>query len=376
MSIEVKTRPLWPAALMLAILILLAICIRATQGEPDDTVCVDLSDECDEEARAGGMTFMRAAAPELRASQLFVPSNGEEKITEPVCAGTPDSTLMISVYDHRSGNVISMDFEEYVYRVTASEMPAGRDVEALKAQAVAARTYAVRRMQCGGCGRGGADICTDSGHCQAYHDADALRAGWGAKADEKEARVRSAVEKTRGLIIEYDGQPINALFHASSGGHTEDVENVYSEKLPYLRGVLSPGEERYSGYQSERIFTQTEFRKIAGDLGLELSGRDLDSQVRIEALTDAGQVSILRIGEGALTGRQARKAFGLRSQCFTVEFDEENIIFRVRGFGHGVGMSQNGADAMARAGYNFREIIEHYYTGVDIVSMSREWVKT
>lgn len=375
MSIEVKTRPLWPAALILAILLLLAIWIRASQGEPDDAVCVDLSDECDEEAGAGGMTMMRAAAFVPGGGGLFVPesSPAPTDVANPVSDGTPDNRLTIIVYDHRADKVIQMDFEEYVYRVTASEMPAGREVEALKAQAVAARTYAVRRMQGGGCGRGGADVCTDSGHCQAYHDAETLRANWGDKADEKEARVRGAVEATRGLIIEYHGQPINALFHASSGGHTEDVENVYSEALPYLRGVESPGEDDYAGYRSERGFTDGEFRAIADRLNLKLSDKPLSEQVRVETLTDAGQVAVLRVGEGALTGRQVRKAFGLRSQCFDVSFEDGKVVFSVRGFGHGVGMSQNGADAMARAGSDFCAIIAHYYTGVEIVGMARVW---
>ena len=375
MSIEVKTRPLWPAALILAILLLLAIWIRATQGEPDNAVCVDLSDDCDEEASAGSMAIMRAAAFVPGDGGLFVPESSHEPndVANPTSDGTPDDGLTISVYDHRTCRVVQMDFEEYIYRVTASEMPAGREVEALKAQAVAARTYAVRRIREGGCGRSGADICTDSGHCQAYHDADTLRANWGGKADEKEARVRSAVEATRGLIIEYQGQPINALFHASSGGHTENVENVYSEALPYLRGVASPGEDAYSGYQSENSFTDSEFRALADGLNLKLSDKPLNEQVSVETLTDAGQVAVLRVGEGALTGRQARKAFGLRSQCFDVAFEEKSVVFRVRGFGHGVGMSQNGADAMAHAGSDFRAIIAHYYTDVEIVGMARMW---
>ena len=185
--------------------------------------------------------------------------------------------------------------------------------------------------------------------------------------------MRGAVEATRGLIIEYQGQPINALFHASSGGHTEDVENVYSEALPYLRGVDSPGEDDYAGYRSERGFTDGEFRTIADRLNLKLSDKPLSEQVRVETLTDAGQVAVLRVGEGALTGRQVRKAFGLRSQCFDVSFEDGKVVFSVRGFGHGVGMSQNGADAMARAGSDFCAIIAHYYTGVEIVGMARVW---
>ena len=230
-----------------------------------------------------------------------------------------------------------------------AKCPPGARVEALKAQAVAARTYAVRRMQGGGCGRGGAGcgapilvIVRHITRCKLCAQTGAIK--------PMRRELRAAVEATRGLIIEYQGQPINALFHASSGGHTEDVENVYSEALPYLRGVDSPGEDDYAGYRSERGFTDSEFRTIADRLNLKLSDKPLSEQVRVETLTDAGQVAVLRVGEGALTGRQVRKAFGLRSQCFDVSFEDGKVVFSVRGFGHGVGMSQNGADAMARAG--------------------------
>ena len=140
-----------------------------------------------------------------------------------------------------------------------------------------------------------------------------------------------------------------------------------------LRGVDSPGEDDYAGYRSERGFTDSEFRAIADRLNLKLSDKPLPEQVRVETLTDAGQVAVLRVGEGALTGRQVRKAFGLRSQCFDVSFEDGKVVFSVRGFGHGVGMSQNGADAMARAGSDFCAIIAHYYTGVEIVGMARVW---
>ena len=330
--------------------------VTAGDGAPapsDNTFTACASAHASAPSLADGM-------PAPRAAERYAPNTDGR-------AGAGD--ISISVYDHRRDCVLNMRLEEYIYRVTASEMPARCEPEALKAQAVAARTYACLKLCGGGCGRGGADICTDSGHCQAYRDAAALRAGWGDAADANERKVRAAVEATQGLILTYEGRPINALFHASSGGHTEDVENVYSEALPYLRGVDSPGEEQYAGYRSQRRFTAEEFCRIAAGLGCGLTEAPLDEQVEVAARTQAGQVAVLRVGEGALTGRQARKAFGLRSQCFEVTVAGGEVTFDVRGFGHGVGMSQNGADAMARAGAGFEEILTHYYTGVEIAPM-------
>lgn len=277
----------------------------------------------------------------------------------------------IRIYDHRRRKSFTLDFEEYIYCVTASEMSPMRAPEALKAQAIAARTYACMKLLDGGCGRGGADICTDSGHCQAFYTKSELKTRWGRHASEADRRISNAVAQTRGIIITYGGRPINALFHASSGGHTEDVENVYSEALPYLRGVASPGEEAYSGYASRRRYSENEFRNIAAQLGMELYAAPLAAQVGIADYTEAGQVRLMRIGRGAVSGRQARKTFGLRSQHFSVSFDADGgITFNVKGFGHGVGMSQNGADAMACGGATFDEILLHYYTGTELMRMA------
>ncbi len=379
MRIKVRRRPLWPI-LAAALALLALICLIGRGGESSDAIDVTLS-------RGAAPAQAAASASEpADGAALFVPYEAPGELAQPEASGWPDaraplatdSTQLcaperIRVYDDATGRTLDMEFEEYIYCVTASEMPALREPEALKAQAVAARTYALLKLTQGGCGRGGADICADSGHCQAFHTPDELRRGWGERADEAEARVRRAVEQTRGLILTYDGAPINALFHASSGGHTEDVENVYSEALPYLRGVDSPGEEQYSGYYSTREFSQSDFRARAAELGCALDAdAPLVEQVCIEALTDAGQVAVLRIGDGALSGRQARKAFSLRSQCFDIAFDDEGgVIFDVRGFGHGVGMSQNGADAMAREGCDFEQILKHYYTGVALTRLNQ-----
>lgn len=387
MRIKVRQRPLWPAVAILLVLIAL-ILLLGRGGEPSEAIDVMLSSGA-ADARAGSVAqiaYTSYADGYSYEQSLFVPGEAPGALAQPGVSGMPDAPCplaatdaqlcapdAICVYDHSTERTFDMAFEDYIYCVTASEMPALRELEALKAQAVAARTYALLKLTSGGCGRGGADICTDSGHCQAFHTADELWQIWGDDAVEADARVRRAVEQTRGLILTYDGAPINALFHASSGGHTEDVENVYSEALPYLRGVDSPGEEQYSGYYSTREFTQAEFRARAAELGCALDADvPLVDQVRVEALTDAGQVAVLRIGDSALSGRQARKGFSLRSQCFDVAFDSDGgVIFDVRGFGHGVGMSQNGADAMARQGCDFEQILLHYYTGVELTRLAQ-----
>jgi stage II sporulation protein D len=278
----------------------------------------------------------------------------------------------IRLYDEAQGKVVTIPLEQYVAGVVAAEMPASYHLEALKAQAVAARTRAVRSsVSFGGTGcskHTGADICSDSTHCQGYLNAAAREQKWGASTQAYEARIFRAVKETQGSIMTYDGEPITVLYHAVSGGHTEDVEEVFAQSLPYLRGVESKGEENTSKYQTSQTF---DLADAANTLNKAFPGADLlpDTlalQISITQRTKTGRVSKVQVGNKEVTAGEFRAALSLNSAMFTVTSNEKSITFSEKGYGHGVGMSQAGANAMGASGASWQNILEHYYTGIQI----------
>lgn len=281
----------------------------------------------------------------------------------------------LKVYDVSQGKAREMALEEYLVGVVAAEMPADFELEALKAQAVAARTYTVCKLRSqggGGCSRHkGSDICTDSGHCQAYSSQAKLLRQWGGSGELNLSKIRSAVEATAGQVITYQGEPINAMFHSTSGGHTEDVEAVYAQALPYLRGVPSQGEEDAPKYHSTARFSVAQVNRALKEFpGAQLTSGKLDQQIEILGRTQSGRVTQVRVGKATLTGTELRRALALNSSNFTLECNDGQLAFHLTGYGHGVGMSQTGANAMARQGAGYREILCWYYTGVDIQPLS------
>ena len=270
------------------------------------------------------------------------------------------------------GEVLVMPLNEYLTGVVGGEMPASFPLEALKAQAVAARTYAVRRMACyggEGCGKNGADICTDSSCCQAYTDPDKLKANFGENARRYMDKLTEAVYSTDGEVILYNGSPIEALYHSSAGGRTEDSQNVFSSALPYLVGVDSPGEEG-SKYHGEKEYSLREFAAAVNKKwpAAKLDRRKLSSQVKILSRYDSGQVEELRLNKITVSGKDMRKLLDLNSANFTIDISD-TVLIRTTGYGHGVGMSQYGARAMALNGADYKEILTHYYTGVEVAKM-------
>lgn len=240
------------------------------------------------------------------------------------------------------------ELEEYVVGVVAAEMPAAFPEEALKAQAVAARTYQVRQMQAAGADA----VLYDVG--QAYITVEEQKKKWGENYNFYAAKIRNAVRETAGEIMVYEGEPILAAFHAQSAGRTEDAENVWNEALPYLKSVESEEDKNAPDNKTKVIFSAEEAEAKLGSADLEILSR-----------TEAGYVDEVRVGEQILTGRQVREVLGLRSASFTIEKDRENFIFTTHGYGHGAGMSQYGASFLAEKGMGYPEILEHYYTGVE-----------
>ena len=243
---------------------------------------------------------------------------------------------------------LESELEEYVVGVVAAEMPAAFGEEALKAQAVAARTYQVRQMQAAGTDT----VLYDVG--QAYISIAEQKEKWGENYNTYAAKIRNAVRETAGEIMIYEGEPILAAFHAQSAGMTEDAENVWNEVVPYLKSVDSREDKEAPENQTTVVFSAEEIREKLGCEGLEILSR-----------TEAGYVEKIQAGEKILTGREVREALELRSANFTIERDGGNFIFTTYGYGHGVGMSQYGASFLAEKGMDYHEILEHYYTGIN-----------
>ena len=278
----------------------------------------------------------------------------------------PDSgrTLTILV----DGQVQEMDLNQYLWGVVAAEMPASFEEEALKAQAVAARTYTLYKLQTGGNHGAEADICTDSTCCQAYISEERARANWGKDADAYEKKVENAVVSTDGEAILYGGVPILAVFHSSSAGLTRAAGQVWLNDLPYLQAVDSPeAGDTIPNYYSRAEFTATEFKEkmLAVCPEADLSG-SVSGWLKNAVTDSAGSVETVEVGGVTVKGAQVRTALGLRSACFEWETQGEKLVFYVTGYGHGVGLSQYGADQMAADGADYKEILTHYYTGVTV----------
>ena len=290
----------------------------------------------------------------------------DETEGEPFVPGEADGGVTLRVLDGEE--VREMTLGEYLVGVVRAEMPASFQQEALKAQAVAARTYTLYKMETGGNHGSAADICTDPTCCQAYSSEERARANWGEEAGANEEKVKTAVRDTDGQVIQYDGEPILAVFHSCSAGQTRAAGEVWLHDLPYLQSVSSPEDtEAIPNYYSRAEFTAEEFRTrvLAVRPEADLSG-PMSGWLQSAVTDSAGSVETVTVGGTAMKGSTLRSALGLRSACFTWEVQGEKLVFFVTGYGHGVGMSQYGADRMAREGADFREILTHYYTGVTV----------
>lgn len=274
---------------------------------------------------------------------------------------------------HKDENKIEkLNLDEYLYGVVSAEMPASFEEEALKAQAVVARTYTIYKIVNNDGKHGDADICDDSTCCQAWISEEDRKDRW--KEKERESnwnKIVNAVNSTQGKIITYDGKPINAFFHSNSGGETEAPIDVWGGSgYPYLQSVSTSGEDAYSQYSSEAEFTKTEFEEKIKELhsDFEIDFEDEDC-LKIEEYTDGNRVKKMKVGNLELSGVEIRNIFGLRSANFKVSIENNKVKFQVTGYGHGVGMSQTGADSLAKEGKTYEDIIHHYYTNVEIEDM-------
>ena len=272
-----------------------------------------------------------------------------------------------------SGQIEELPIDEYLYGVVSSEMPANYEAEALKAQAIVARTYTIYQIMNNSGKHPGADICDNSSCCQAWISKDERLSKWAPEeAESNWNKIVDAVNSTSGKIITYQNKPINAFFHSNSGGKTESSLNIWGGiDYPYLKSVETAGEEGYTQYSSEAKFTKEELlnklKEKYQDCEIDYSQENC---IQIIEYTTSGRVKTIKFGNKEIAGTEARTILGLRSTNFTFTISGDEIIFSVIGYGHGVGMSQTGADALAKSGSNCEEIIKHFYTDVEIVEVN------
>lgn len=277
----------------------------------------------------------------------------------------------IWVYHHTTGEVVEEPMDAYLACVTAAEMPAAFETEALKSQAVAARTYAVakrlaaRQTKEKDGAHAGADVCTDYNCCQAYIAKEDALAKWGADGEGNWKKIADAVSATSGEIVTYDHQPIRAVFHSSSSGRTENSRDVWGGDFPYLTSVDSPGEDACPYHTSTVSVPVDEWKSklSAAAEGIVFDDANLFGDF---VRTPAGGVLTVTMGDHVFKGTEIRSLFGLRSANFDAAYRDGNIVFFVTGNGHGVGMSQYGANGMAKQGADYKTILTHYYAGTTV----------
>ena len=273
----------------------------------------------------------------------------------------------IKLLHTKTGEVEEVPIDTYLVNVVSAEMPADFEIEALKAQAVVARTYTIYKIQ--NKKHDNADICDDSACCQAWVSKEERFARWEESVRESNwQKIEQAVNDTKGKIITYEGKLINAFFHSNSGGKTEIPVNVWGGTgYPYLQVVETSGEDNYTQYNSEVVLSNEELlEKLKvnySDISIDFNNND---DLKILEYTDSGRVKTVKFGNHNISGTETRSLLGLRSTNFEIIKENGNIKFSVKGYGHGVGMSQTGANTLAKEGKFYEDIINHFYIGVVI----------
>lgn len=298
---------------------------------------------------------------------LIVSNFSEKTVAENTYTESP---IKIEVYNPETETNEQTPFEEYIKGVVAAEMPALFDIEALKAQAVCARTYALRAIEAMGQTTDVLPNPSDIG--QAYKTKEELKEQWGEKFDECYNNIETAVNETYGEIMVYNDEPILAVFHSTSAGYTENSENIWESALPYLKSVESSGDIYAPQYETSTELSYDKIKElfISKYPSISFSSDSLISQIKINSVSNAGYITSVTVGGVTMSGLDIRGVLGLRSASFTMTDTGSSIIFTTKGYGHGAGMSQYGAEAMAEEGYTYKEILNHYYTDIDFKNMN------
>ncbi|GAE27245.1 stage II sporulation protein D [Halalkalibacter wakoensis JCM 9140] len=277
----------------------------------------------------------------------------------------PEADVAVTVFRTESEQLEETPLERYVMGVVASEMHASFEMEALKAQALTARTYMVKNIlqpRTEQLPEGA--MVTDTVTHQVYKNEEELKELWGSDYDMNMARIQEAVLATQGQVLTFEGEPIDALFFSTSNGYTENSEDYWGDEIPYLRSVESPWDQVSPRFSSEITMSVADFQEK-----LKVNLPEDGSVGTILERTQGGRVAKVRINDEELSGREVRDRLGLDSSDFQWQRQGDQIAIQTRGWGHGVGMSQFGADGMAKEGSNYADIINHYYNGVEIQSV-------
>ena len=267
------------------------------------------------------------------------------------------SNSMVRIKRESTNKIDIVPLEEYIIGVVAGEMPVSFNIEALKAQAVASRSYVMYHMIKNQ--KKDYDV-VDTVLNQVYIDSDTLKKKWGNKYEEYYNKIVTAVKDTAYQYITYKGDVAEALFFSTSVGYTENSEEIFVTKVPYLRSVVSTWDNISPVFDVKNEYTLKQFLNT-----LKLKESESLKIGVIEA-TSTGRIKSIKINEKKFTGKQVSSALGLKSNFFTIKEEKGTVTVKTKGYGHGVGMSQYGAHGMAKEGYNYEEILNHYYTGVEI----------
>ena len=299
---------------------------------------------------------------EIDVSKDIIETNNEKKVNETQTKVIKKNEEIINKIDkviekdnntyvtinRSNGTILNIELEQYIIGVVSAEMPASFNIEALKAQAIVARTYAMKNI----------NKLTDTVSTQVYKDNNELKNMWGNDFDKYYSKIKKAVNDTKGITIKYNNKYIDAVYHSTSNGYTEDSINVWGNYIPYLKSVESNWDKNVSSYKREKEFSLEEFYTA-----LKL---DIDEPLTYDIIhNNSSRVSTIIINNKTFTGIEFRKLFNLRSTDFEINI-KDKIIITTYGYGHGVGMSQYGANEMAKQGFNYIDIIKHYYSGVTI----------
>lgn len=332
------------------------------------------------ETTAPETTVPETTAPETTAPETTAPVTTEASHDDPEGSTSGEyvgcDAKYIKVYIKSTGKYETMLMGDYIVGVIAAEMPLRFGIEALKAQAVASRTFAIYKSQSSSYyhssshGPEGADVCTSSGHCQSYRSYESALASWSDKEYTREiyAKIKRAVIETSGIIITWNGKPVEAVFHACSYGMTDSMENVWGGGLPCLVGVTTPETKDTYNVYSQKKYTSAEVKKRVLSRNSDATFPEDPAEWMSITLNENGRVKILKVGTASFSGQGSKSLFSLAATNYTVKYDKDTdtFTFDVYGWGHGVGMSQYGAGIYAEQGKDYKFIIKHYYSGADL----------